>query len=110
MTSDRPSRETRRLLVEMANIEVQSTTQLDNGWSYQVKLDDHGTQHDYSVTLSHSDYDQWSQGQVPPEKVLQKVFEFLLEREPASSILTEFNCAVIRRYFPEVDRELPSKF
>lgn len=93
----------------MASIHIQSQTQLDNGWSYQVKLSDNGNEHHYSVTLNQSDYNQWSQGQVPPEKVISAAFEFLLEREPASSILSQFDCTVIRRYFPEVDHELPQK-
>lgn len=93
----------------MANIEIQSATETDNGWSYQVKLDEGGSQHQYSVTLSRSDYDQWSNGQVKPEQVIQAAFDFLLEREPASAILSKFDCSVIRRYFPEVDRELPKK-
>jgi len=46
-------------------------------------------------------------GRVAPEKVVDAAFRFLLDREPASSILENFDCAVIRRYFPEVDRELP---
>ena len=41
---------------------------------------------------------------------MKAVFEFLLKKEPASSILTDFDCSVIRRYFPEVDRELPQMF
>jgi len=93
----------------MANIDIQSATETGNGWSYQVKLDQGSSQHQYSVTLSRSDYDQWSNGQVQPEQVIKAAFDFLLEREPASAILSQFDCSVIRRYFPEVDRELPKK-
>jgi hypothetical protein len=35
---------------------------------------------------------------------LQASFEFLLEREPASSILSRFALPVIERYFPEYPR------
>lgn len=93
----------------MANIDIQSVTETGNGWSYEVKLDQGSSQHQYSVTLSRSDYDQWSNGQVQPEQVIRAAFDFLLEREPASAILSQFDCSVIRRYFPEVDRELPKK-
>ncbi|PSO52801.1 MAG: hypothetical protein BRC47_12325 [Cyanobacteria bacterium QS_7_48_42] len=94
----------------MANIEIQSQTEQDNGWAYEVNLDNNGSQHQYSVTLSRSDYDKWSQGQLPPKNVVKAAFEFLLERESASSIMSKFDCSVIRRYFPDVDRELPKKF
>jgi hypothetical protein len=93
----------------MAKIDIQSEIELKSGWSYEVKLDDKSSKYHYSVTLSRSDYDLWSQGRVPPEKVVKTAFEFLLEHEQASAILTEFDCAVIRRYFPEVDNELPKK-
>ena len=93
----------------MTNINIQSETEIDNGWLYRVKLDDNGREYNYSVTLSQSDYKKWSDSQVSPKNVIKAAFDFLLEREPASSILSEFDCAVIRRYFPEVDRELPKK-
>ena len=34
---------------------------------------------------------------------------FLLEREPASSILPEFSLDVIPNYFPEYKEELPGR-
>lgn len=40
------------------------------------------------------------------ERVVRASFEFLLEREPASSILPEFSLDVIGRYFPEYEDEL----
>jgi hypothetical protein len=39
-----------------------------------------------------------------PERLLEASFEFLLEREPASSILSQFALPVIERYFPEYPR------
>jgi hypothetical protein len=43
------------------------------------------------------------------ERVVRVSFEFLLEREPASSILREFSLDVIGRYFPEYPDELPRR-
>lgn len=43
------------------------------------------------------------------EQVVRASFEFLLEREPASSILPEFSLDVIGRYFPEYEDELPRR-
>ena len=39
-----------------------------------------------------------------PERLLEASFEFLLEREPASSILSRFALPEIERYFPEYPR------
>ena len=43
------------------------------------------------------------------EGVVRESFEFLLEREPASSIMSEFSLDVIERYFPEYREELPKR-
>ena len=91
----------------MAKITVETEKESDRGWTFCVEVNDAGQSHHYNVTLSWSDYDLWSHGRVPPEKVVRAAFEFLLKNEPATSILSSFDCAVIRRYFPEVDQELP---
>lgn len=43
----------------------------------------------------------------PSEAVVEAAFRFLLDREPKESILAAFDIAVISRYFPEFERELP---
>jgi hypothetical protein len=40
------------------------------------------------------------------EAVVRESFRFLLEREPASSILPRFSLSEIERYFPEYPTEL----
>jgi hypothetical protein len=40
-------------------------------------------------------------GHVAPEELVRASFEFLLKREPASSILRKFSLDVIGQYFPE---------
>ena len=90
----------------MPTITIGIETEGENNWHYQVQVDDSGKTHDYQVTLSWSDYDLWCKGRVAPEKVVHAAFEFLLQREPATMILSSFDCSVIRRYFPEVDREI----
>ena len=43
---------------------------------------------------------------VDQEAIVRESIEFLLEREPASSILPEFSLDEIPRYFPEYYEEL----
>jgi hypothetical protein len=43
------------------------------------------------------------------EGVVRESFVFLLEKEPASSIMTEFSLDVIPSYFPEYREELPKR-
>jgi hypothetical protein len=40
------------------------------------------------------------------ERVVRESFQFLLEREPATSILRQFSLGDISRYFPEYPGEL----
>jgi len=40
------------------------------------------------------------------ERVVRESFRFLLEREPATSILPQFSLTDISRYFPEYPSEL----
>jgi hypothetical protein len=45
-------------------------------------------------------------GQVAPEELVRASFEFLLEREPASSILRTFSLNVISQYFPNYPAQI----
>jgi hypothetical protein len=58
----------------------------------------------HTVTLSDSYYQKLTGGKMPPEELIRKSFEFLLEREPNTSILRSFELPVIGRYFPEYER------
>ncbi len=43
-------------------------------------------------------------GKMPTERLISRSFDFLLEREPNTSILRSFELPVIGRYFPEYER------
>ena len=60
----------------------------------------------HTVTLKPEYYQKLTQGQVAPEELIEKSFEFLLERESNSSILTRFDLPVIGRYFPEYEKTI----
>ena len=57
----------------------------------------------HEVTMTPEDIARYAPGSTP-ERLLQASFEFLLEREPASSIMSRFALPVIERYFPEYPR------
>jgi hypothetical protein len=58
----------------------------------------------HTVTLSDSYYQKLTGGKMTPEELIRKSFEFLLEREPNTSILRSFELPVIGRYFPEYEQ------
>jgi hypothetical protein len=58
----------------------------------------------HKVTVTPADYEKLTGGQVPVEILVEKSFEFLLAREPNTSILRSFDLPIIGRYFPEYER------
>ena len=62
------------------------------------------TQHD--VTVTSSDVARIAPKGTAVETVVQASFEFLLEREPADSIMRSFELPVIGRYFPGYEAEV----
>lgn len=54
-------------------------------------------------------YERITAGQVDPQDLVKKSFEFLLEREAKESILPQFNIQVIPHYFPEYQKEISLK-
>ena len=71
----------------------------------EVEVEHAGEKTHHEVSVSHSDVERWSSAddQVGVEELVRRSFDFLLEREPPSSILRRFDLSVIRRYFPEYD-------
>ena len=62
------------------------------------------TQHEVTVTdLAHH---HLTSGQTTKEELLDFSFKFLLDREPNTSILSQFDITVISQYFPEYESEL----
>jgi hypothetical protein len=77
----------------MAQITV--TGQADGTYRVQTPA---GTSHQVSVPAGFPA--SLGCGNVGPEELIRASFEFLLEREPATSILREFSLDVISQYFP----------
>ena len=53
------------------------------------------------VTISDAIHTKLTNGKISKEILLEKSFEFLLEREPNTSILLQFKIDVISQYFPD---------
>jgi hypothetical protein len=57
--------------------------------------------------LARALHQRLAKGRHSAESCIDAAFRFLLDREPKESILRQFDLAVIERYFPEFERELP---
>ena len=86
----------------MAQITV--TRQADGTFNVQTPA---GTSHDVSVPAGFAA--SLGCGQVAPEELVRASFEFLLEHEPATSILRTFSLDVISQYFPSYPADIHAR-
>ena len=79
----------------------------DDPLTFRVVVRADGSESRHDVKLSQADYDRLTGGRHSPEQCIDAAFRFLLDRESKEAILAAFDVAVIARYFPEFERELP---
>jgi hypothetical protein len=75
------------------------------GGTCQVLVEQDGREFRYTVQVPEELTERL--GTEPPA-IARATLAFLLDREPPTSIMREFECTVVRQYFPEYDRELPN--
>jgi len=79
---------------------AQVSVESSGGSVYRVVVTEGRNTTTHDVTVAPEDVARYAPG-TTPQRLLEASFEFLLEREPASSILSRFALPVIERYFPE---------
>jgi hypothetical protein len=87
-------------------IEVRRTGEGDP-LEFEVVVHEGGGESRHHVTMTSDACERLAKGAHTPERCIEAAFQFLLDREPKESILQRFDIAVIARYFPEFERELP---
>lgn len=80
----------------MTRIEIQNWNELPQG-RFEVTGRDN-TVKKHNVMLTQEYYEDLTVGAVPAEELVNASFEFLLAREPNTSILSEFDLRVISKY------------
>ncbi|MGC2191619.1 MAG: hypothetical protein WA751_04730 [Candidatus Dormiibacterota bacterium] len=81
------------------SIEVRAKAEGDS-WSAEVWVHDPRGRSRHRVTVSQEELLRYGRGR-SVEELVGASFEFLLQREPPSSILATFELSTIERYFPE---------
>lgn len=69
-----------------------------------ILTDKTGNRTRHTVSLSEIYFDNLTHGKISKLELIEMSFKFLLEQEPASAILSEFDLEDIMRYYPEYDR------
>ena len=74
-----------------------------DGWLADVTVRD-GATTTHRVRISRTERERYGGSDVAD--LVRRSFDFLLAREPNTSILREFDLSTIERYFPEYAREI----
>jgi hypothetical protein len=74
--------------------------------AYTVKVRGPRSETSHVVTVPAALAGRLGLADLPGEEVVRASFAFLLDREPAESILPRFSLGTISRYFPEYPAEL----
>ncbi len=86
----------------MELVEVQ-TVSAENGLNkFAVNVG----KYQFEVSVSDEYYQKLTGGKISPEELIKLSFKFLLEREPAGSILSKFELPIINNYFPEYETSI----
>jgi len=85
----------------VATIQVETVDSTTFGVTVEAQT---STQH--RVTVSPEYRDQLTAGKITAEELVRRSFEFLLEREPNTSILRSFDLPVIGHYFPGYEKTI----
>ena len=63
----------------------------------------------HKVNLNDNIYKKMTNKKISKLKLIELSFEFLLKREPNTSILSAFELSIINNYFPEFENEITIK-
>jgi len=82
-----------------------SVRESGDGWLAEVTVRGPAMTTTHRVRVSKAERERYGGGREVTDLV-RRSFDFLLEREPNTSILREFDLSTIERYFPEYAREI----
>ncbi|HSM71183.1 MAG TPA: hypothetical protein VK851_06540 [Anaerolineales bacterium] len=92
----------------MTQIGIKTLKDLPQG-EFEVTVRSSTVTH-HKVTLTQEYYEKLTAGAVSAEELVRISFEFLLAREPNTSILSDFDLSVISNYFPVYEQEMKSRY
>lgn len=73
---------------------------------FEVTVQEGSSESRHRVTLRPSDLRMLAGDRADADRLIEAVFEFLLDHEPKESILSKFDVSVISNYFPDFKSEI----
>ena len=94
----------------VADFEILSERENSSGWCFEAQLicDEGGGLRRVTLLLAWADYNLWSvDGADRPTAVAEAALSYLISEVGADAIPDRFDASIIRRRFPDADREIP---
>jgi hypothetical protein len=91
----------------MSDLAISVTPDPDRVLAFDVAIRDARSESRHRVTISAEDAARLAKFGTDPAGCVEAAMRFLTDREPKEAILSAFDIAVIRHYFPEFDDALP---
>ena len=82
----------------------------EGGWACDVRVGPDGRDSRHLVTVTPGELAHFAPGAAEPTTLVERSFEFLLEREAKESIMARFSLSTIEHYFPEYTRVIAGRF
>jgi hypothetical protein len=89
-------------------INIKKLNETEKEWVFTVEIEGK-TKTEHQVEVWKSDWQFLTGEEYPPEELVKRSFDFLLEKEPNDSILPVFNLMQINDYFPEFEDTIIGK-
>jgi len=86
-------------------LEVEKQNETEEDYTFVTVLNVANEAHPFVVVLKKEDHNNLG-ADATPEQLVEASFRFLLDREPVSAIMKEFDISVISDYFPEYESEV----
>jgi hypothetical protein len=94
----------------MTTITVRCSGHAPAGWTCRVTLTDGSRPvSSHEVRVRAADLRRLARSSADPTQLVERSFEFLLEREPPQSILRSFDLMEIARYFPDYEATITGR-
>jgi hypothetical protein len=88
-------------------VDAQCSGDADRGWTCFAEIREGARlASEHEIRIAPQDLERLAPGAADPADLVKRSIEFLLEREPPTSILRTFELTVIGRFFPEYERTI----
>ena len=94
----------------VADVQVSNQHMTDDGFRFDVTVDEAGRHTRHEVTLSHADYERWGSEGVSAAAVVRRCVEIMLRRVPQLKLLDRFDVREAVQLYPAFEMEMQRRF